>query len=105
MKRSALPLVNRSRFLGHMVTLCRHRHGSKFVLATQGVWAEVAGLLDQPLGVVAGDEVADRLAHVLDGLKDVSMDNLLLLGAEEPLDDAVRSGWPTKRNSASCLRL
>lgn len=39
---------------------------------------------------MAGDEVADRLAHILYDVQDAAMDDLLLQGAEEPLDDALR---------------
>ena len=52
--------------------------------------AEVAVLLDQPLGVVAGGEGADGVADLVDGLEDVSVDDLLLQRAEQPLDHAVR---------------
>lgn len=85
--------LNRTRFLGHKAMTCRHEHGGKFVLVTQGVWAEVAVLIDQPLGVVAGDEVADSLAGVLNGVEDTTMDDPLLQGAEcagsqSPVDGA-----------------
>src|SRR5258708_4910337 len=52
--------------------------------------AGVAVLLDQPFGVVAGDESADRVAHIIDGLVDAAMHDLFLEGTEEALDDAVR---------------
>ena len=53
------------------------------------MWAEMAVLLDQPFGVVAGDEVPDGVAEVVDALEDTAVHDLLLEGAEEPLDDAV----------------
>jgi hypothetical protein len=46
-------------------------------------------LLDQPFGVVAGDEVADGLAELVDGLEDAAMDDLLFQRPEQPLDDAI----------------
>src|SRR5215218_8697936 len=52
--------------------------------------AAMAVLLDQPFGVVAGDEDADCVADLVDGLEDASMHDLLFERAEEPLDDAVR---------------
>src|SRR5438309_11810125 len=51
-----------------------------------------AVFFDQPLGVVAGDEVADGVTDVLDGLVDPAMHDLLLDGAEEALDDAIGLG-------------
>src|SRR5215213_2113442 len=51
--------------------------------------AAMAVLLDQPLRVVAGDEGADDVAHLVDGLEDAAVHDLLLQRAEEPLDDAV----------------
>ena len=56
-----------------------------------------AVLLDQPLGVVAGDEVADGVTDLVDGLVDPAMHDLLLEGAEEPLDDAIRLGLADER--------
>ncbi|MCS6930988.1 MAG: hypothetical protein NZM27_02115, partial [Acetobacteraceae bacterium] len=55
--------------------------------------AEIAVLLDQPLGVVAGGEVAHGVAELVDGLEDAAMDDLLLQGPEQSLDDAVRLGF------------
>jgi hypothetical protein len=49
----------------------------------------VGVLLDQPLGVEAGDEVADGLADLVYGLEDAAMDDLLFQRPEQPLDDAV----------------
>jgi hypothetical protein len=63
-------LVNRTRFPGHSVRLCGYGHCGKFVLAAEGRGAEGAVLLDQPRGVGAGDEGADRLADVLEGFED-----------------------------------
>src|SRR5205807_2031312 len=47
-------------------------------------------LLDQPLGVVAGQEVADGITDLVDGLVDATMHDLLLKRAKEPLDDTIR---------------
>jgi hypothetical protein len=52
-------------------------------------WAEVAVLLDQPLGIGDGGEFADGIADLVDGLEEAAMDDLLLEGPEQPLDDAV----------------
>jgi hypothetical protein len=90
--RSDLCRMNRTRFLGHSVGLRGHGHGRKLVLAASCVWAEVAVFLDQPLGVVAGDEGSDGVAEVFEGLEDAAVDELLLECAEEPLDDAVGLG-------------
>src|SRR5215213_5146026 len=50
----------------------------------------MAVLLDQPLGVVAGDEGADGITDLVDGLEDAAVHDLLLQRAEEALDDTVR---------------
>src|SRR4029453_19559292 len=52
----------------------------------------MAVLLDQPFGVVAGDEGADGIADLVDGPEDAAMHELLLQRAEEALYDAVRLG-------------
>src|SRR5271165_5211292 len=49
-----------------------------------------AVLLDQPLRVVARDERTDGVTHVVDGLVDATVHDLLLEGAEEALDHPVR---------------
>src|SRR3954451_13630019 len=59
---------------------------------THCVWAAVAVFLDQPFGIVASDEYADGIAHLLDGLEDASVHDLLLQGAEQALDHAIRLG-------------
>jgi hypothetical protein len=51
--------------------------------------AEVAVLLDQPLGIGDGGEFVDGIADLVDGLEEAAMDDLLLEGPEQPLDDAV----------------
>src|SRR5215207_827739 len=52
----------------------------------------MAVLLDQPFGVVAGDEGADGIAGLVDGPEDAAMHDLLFQRAEEALYDAVRLG-------------
>jgi hypothetical protein len=52
----------------------------------------VAVLLDQPLGVVAGDEGADGIPRLVDGPEDAAVHDLLLQRAEETLDHAIRLG-------------
>src|SRR4051794_15328054 len=86
-------LVYRTRFPGHAVALCGASEGRVEVCGTRVEWAKVAVLFDQPLGVVAGGEVADGVADLVDGLEDAAVDGLLLQRAEEPLDDAVRLGF------------
>src|SRR3954447_24394884 len=54
-------------------------------------------LFDEPLGIVAGDEVADGVADLVDGLVDSAMHDLLFEGAEEALDDTVRLGLADER--------
>src|SRR4051794_6846430 len=54
-------------------------------------------LFDEPLRVVAGDEVADGGTDPVDGLVDSAMHDLLLEGAEEALDDAIRLGLTDER--------
>src|SRR6188768_799534 len=54
-------------------------------------------LLDQPLGVVAGDEVADGIPDLVDGLVDAAVHDLLFQRAEEPFDDAIRLGLAHER--------
>ena len=72
--------VYRTRFPGHAVALRGARVGR----------AEVAVLIDKPLGVVRGGEVADGVAELVDGLEDAAMDGLLFRRSEEPPEDAVR---------------
>src|SRR4051794_36435116 len=54
-------------------------------------------LFNQPLGVVAGDEVADGVTDLVDSLVDSAMHDLLLEGAKEALDDAVGLGLADER--------
>jgi hypothetical protein len=49
-------------------------------------------VLDQPRGVVAGDELADRMGDLVDGLEDATVDDLLFRRPEQPLDGAVGFG-------------
>ena len=65
----------RTRFFGHKVALSGGPHdglgpgGSGVARAAQAV------LLDQPLGVVAGDEVADGVTDLVDSLVDTPVDD------------------------------
>src|SRR5947209_18861365 len=87
----------RTRFFGHKVALSGGPHdglapgGSGVARAAQAV------LLDQPLGVVAGDEVADGVTDLVDGLVDATVHDLLLERAKEPFDDTVRLGLADER--------
>src|SRR4028118_1596934 len=80
----------RTRFPGQPVSLCGAPEGLVVPSGAHGVWAAVSVLLDQPFGVVAGDEGADGVADLVDGLEDASVDGLLFQRAEEALDDAIR---------------
>src|SRR5690242_2734816 len=68
----------RTRFPGHKIALSGGPHdglapgGSGVARTAQAV------LLDQPLGVVAGDKVADGVTDLVDGLVDQAMHDLLL---------------------------
>src|SRR3954454_19263382 len=82
----------RTRLPGQWVVLCRAPEG---LLAPSGApvsWAAVAVRLDQPLGVVAGDEGPNGLAHVVDGPEDATVHDLLLQGPKQALDASVRLG-------------
>src|SRR5436305_9614809 len=89
--------VYRTRFFGHKVALSGGPHdglapgGSGVARAAQAV------LLDQPLGVVAGDEVADGVTDLVDGLVDATVHDLLLQRAKESFDDTVRLGFAHER--------
>src|SRR6059058_3992194 len=89
--------VYRTRFFGHKVALSGGPHdgvapgGSGVARAAQAV------LLDQPLGVVAGDEVADGVTDLVDGLVDATVHDLLLQRAKESFDDTVRLGLANER--------
>src|SRR5213079_1210319 len=82
---------------GHKVALSGGPHdglapgGSGVARAAQAV------LLDQPLGVVAGDEVADGVTDLVDGLVISTVHDLLLQRAKEPFDDTVRLGLADER--------
>src|SRR5271165_1624903 len=52
-----------------------------------------AVLLDQPLGVVADDEVADGVTDFIDSLIDAAVHDLFLERAKEPFDHAIRLGF------------
>jgi hypothetical protein len=88
--RFDLAVLYRTRFPGQPVSLCGAPEGLVVPGGAHGVWAAVSVLLDQPLGVVAGDEGADGVSDLVDGLEDASVHHLLFQGAEEALDDAVR---------------
>src|SRR5215211_6065361 len=82
----------RTRFPGQPVSLCGAPEGLVVPGDAHGVWAAVSVLLDQPLGVVAGDEGADSVTDLVDGPEDAAVHGLLLQRAEEALYDAVRRG-------------
>jgi len=74
--------VYRTRMSGQWVALCGAPEGLLLPDAAHVGWAAMAVLLDQPFGVVAGDEGPDGVAHLLDGLEDATMDDLFFQGAE-----------------------
>jgi hypothetical protein len=73
----------------------------KVVVSALAVGAEVAGVLDQPRGVGAGNEGAHGVADVLDGLEEAAVHDLRVQGAEEALDDAIGFGLADE-GSARC---
>src|SRR4051812_3435394 len=83
----------RTRLSGQQVALCGALEGLLLPSDAHLGWAAIPVLLDQPLGVVAGDEGSDSVTHVLDGLEDATMDGLLFQGSEQPLDHAVGLGF------------
>jgi hypothetical protein len=56
-----------------------------------------AVLLDEPLGVITGDEVADGVTDLVEGLVDLAVHDLLFQRAEEALDDTIRLGFADER--------
>ncbi len=85
----------RTRHSGHVVALRRQPEGRVEARGARVERAEVAVLLDQPLCVVAGGEVANGVADVVDGLDDAAVDGLLLQRPEEPLDDVT---WTPRKS-------
>src|SRR4051794_36179144 len=75
--------VYRTRLPGQWVALCGAPEGRLLPGGAHVSWTAVAVLLDRPLGVVAGDEGADGVAHVVDGPEDATVHDLLLLGPKQ----------------------
>src|SRR5918993_2742912 len=84
----------RTRFSGQVVGLCSAPEGLLVPGGACGVGAAVAVLLDEPFGVVAGDEGTDGVTDLVDGPEDAAVHDLLLQRAEEALDHAVGLGLP-----------
>src|SRR3954469_12901203 len=82
--------VYRARFFGHKIALIGSLHDGLEPRRSGVTRTTQAVLFDQPLGVVAGGEVADGVTDLADGLVDATMHDLLLQRAKEPLDDAIR---------------
>src|SRR4029079_7027024 len=55
------------------------------------------GLFNQPFCVVSGDESADGIANIIDGLVDAPVHDLFLEGTEEAFDDPVRLRFADER--------
>jgi transposase len=77
-QQAALMMLYRTRFFGHAVALCGAPEVGVEMRRTGVERAAETVLLDQPFGVVAGEEVADGLAELVDGLEDAAMDDLLV---------------------------
>src|SRR3712207_1729809 len=91
---SAHLVLYRTRFSGQVVGLCGAPEGLLVPGGACGVGAAVAVLLDEPFGVVAGDEGTDGVTDLVDGLEDAAVHDLLLQRAEEAPDHAVGLGLP-----------
>src|SRR5438874_13782834 len=87
----------RARFFGHKIALSGSLHDGLEPRCSGVTRAAQAVLLDQPLGVVAGDEVADGVTDLVDGLVDATVHDLLLQRAKESFDDTVRLGLANER--------
>src|SRR3712207_4752862 len=85
----AYVLLYRTRLPGQWVGLCGLPEGLLVPGDAHGVWAAMAVLLDQPFGVVAGDEDPDGVADIADGLEDAAVHDLLFQGSKEPFYDTV----------------
>ena len=72
----------RTRLSGHAVELCGAPMGDVGACNASAERAEVAVLRDQPLGFVAGGEVADGVADLVDGVEDAAMDGPLFQRSE-----------------------
>jgi hypothetical protein len=70
-------IAYRIRFSGHGIAFCGAPDARVEPDGAGIDRAEVAVLLDQPLGVVAGGEGAEGVADLVDGEEDVSVDGLL----------------------------
>src|SRR4029078_5219270 len=88
-------------FLDTILLLSGHLHDGP-VPGCSGIAGTTQSVLfDEPLGVIAGNEVADRVTNLVDGLVDPAVHDLLFEGTEEPLDDAVRLGLAGERGAGS----
>lgn len=86
------PPLYRTRFPGHAVALRGAPEGGVNACGASVERAQVAVFLDEPLAIVACDDVADGVADVVNRLEDAAVDGLLLRRSEEPLHDAIRLG-------------
>ena len=92
LEADALQQLYRTRLPGQWVGLCGLPEGLLVPGGAHVSRAAMAVLLDQPLGVVAGDEDPDGVADIADGLEDAAVHDLLFQGAKEPFYDTVRLG-------------
>jgi hypothetical protein len=87
-RRDARPWT--ARFLGHILSLFRSRRVLGLEPGRVGLpRGAVTVTLDQPLGVVALDELRDRLGQLVEARVELRPDALLLQGADEALGAAV----------------
>jgi hypothetical protein len=86
----------RTRFSGHAVALCGAAEVGVEMRRAGVEGAAETVLLDEPLGVVAGGEVADGLADFVDGLEDAAMDDLLFQRPDSRSMTPLVSGSATK---------
>ena len=98
-------VLYRTEFLDTILLLGDRPHDG-LVPSCSGITGTAQSVLfDQPLGVVAGDEGADGVTDLVDGLVNSAMDDLLFEGAEETLDDAVGLGLADERVAGYWLRV
>src|SRR5689334_8025340 len=92
-----MPTCTAPGFLDTRLLLSGGPHGGLIPGCSGAIRTAQAVLLDEPLGVVTGDEVADGVTDLVDGPVDSAVHDLLFEGAEETLDDTIRLGLADER--------